>query len=86
VLLLAITPKETGRWRWDDLVAILHDTLDRARKRAVEPDHLARTAYGHLLPAVMTAVGSHPLATISADLVHLTATAATAAPGPGGGG
>jgi hypothetical protein len=33
----------------------------------------------------MTAVGSHPRATISADLVHLTGTAATASPDPGSG-
>ena len=50
-LLLAIAPRITGSWQWDDLIAILLETLERARSRAVEPEHLAATEYFQLLPA-----------------------------------
>ncbi len=72
-LLLAITPEITGAWSWDKLVGTLHSTLDRAKLRAVEPDHLDKTAFGHLLPAIISAVTSYPFATISTDFVHQTA-------------
>ncbi|MCP3669072.1 MAG: hypothetical protein GY814_01270 [Gammaproteobacteria bacterium] len=72
-LLLAITPEVTGTWSWDKLVGTLHNTLDRAKLRAVEPDQLDNTAFGHLLPAIISAVTSYPFATISTDYVHQTA-------------
>jgi hypothetical protein len=75
-LLLAISPEITGSWKWDDLVAILHDTLDRAKKRAVEPDFLGVTPFSQLLPAIISSVSSQPSATISTDLVHQTQIAA----------
>jgi len=65
-LLLAVTPRLTGGWEWEDLVDTLHETLELAKKRAVEPDALARTGYSQLLPALMTAVTRH-LTTISLD-------------------
>lgn len=65
-LLLAVTPQLTGGWQWDDLLDTLNETLDLAKKRAVEPDALARTGYTQLLPALMTAVTRH-LTTISLD-------------------
>jgi hypothetical protein len=72
-LLLAITPEITGQWTWAKLEGILNDTLDRARQRAVEPDLLNGTAYGHLLPAVLSAVTSRRLGTITTDLVYASA-------------
>ena len=51
-LLLVVPPAVRGMWRWDDLVHTLHDTLDLARSRAVEPEHLAGEVYAQLLPAV----------------------------------
>lgn len=72
-LLLALSPELTGKWTWAKLEGILIDTLERAKERAVEPDQLAGTAFGHLLPAVLTAVASRPFATISTDLIHATA-------------
>jgi hypothetical protein len=51
-LLLAVPPVVRGTWRWDDLVRVLHDTLDLARSRAVEPEHLVGEVYGQLLPAI----------------------------------
>ena len=66
-MLLVAPPKRTGAWNWDDLVAALHETLDLARSRAVEPTQIDGTAYAQLLPAtVMTATAS-PI-TISTDL------------------
>jgi hypothetical protein len=52
--LLAIPPKQSGQWAWSDLVAILHDTLARARLRAVEPDQIGYP-YFQLLPPIVTA-------------------------------
>lgn len=75
-LLLAISPEITGSWKWDDLVAILHDTLDRAKKRAVEPEFLGATPYSQLLPAIISSVTTYPFATISTDLVYQTQMAA----------
>jgi hypothetical protein len=72
-LLLAVPPRVTGSWQWDGLVGTLWDTLARAKQRAVEPDQLGDTPYGHLLPAVLSAVASNPYATIATDLVHQTA-------------
>ena len=54
--ILLVTPAAaTGTWQWDDLVGALHETLDLARKRAVEPVHLDSTAYARFLPATIMA-------------------------------
>ena len=51
-LLLAVPPKQRGKWQWDDLVHTLHDTLEVARNRTVELDHLGDEVYAQILPAV----------------------------------
>jgi hypothetical protein len=66
-MLLVTPPKPTGAWRWDDLVATLHETLALARSRAVEPTQLDATAYAHLLPATVMSATAAPI-TISTDL------------------
>ncbi len=58
VLLLAVAPDLRGAWRWDDLLSIVTETLDRAKSRAVEPDMLAATEYFQVLPAVLTEFSS----------------------------
>jgi hypothetical protein len=73
VLLLAVTPEVTGTWNWDKLVGTLHNTLDRAQLRAVEPDLLGSTDLGQLLPALISSVTTYPFATISTDFVSQTA-------------
>lgn len=73
-LLLALTPEITGKWSWAKLEGILNDTVERAKERAVEPDLLNGTAYGHLLPAILTAVNSRHFGTITTDLINATAT------------
>jgi hypothetical protein len=55
-LLLAVTPEVTGSWKWDDLVATLNETLDMAKKRAVEPGHIDGTKYANLFPGIMVPV------------------------------
>jgi hypothetical protein len=66
-LLLAVTPEVTGSWKWQDLQDAMIETLDMAKKRAVEPDNISDTECGQLLPAIMTAVTNH-FTTISVDL------------------
>ena len=66
VLLLAITPEITNHWKWGDLMATMHETLDSAKKRAVEPDQIEFSQYAHFLPAVMCAMTAQ-YGTIAAD-------------------
>ncbi|MBX3082873.1 MAG: hypothetical protein KF716_14635 [Anaerolineae bacterium] len=73
-LLLAVTPEITGKWTWDKLTGILNDTFERAQMRAVEPDLLGNTPIAQLLPAIVTPVANYRYATITADLIHQTAT------------
>ncbi len=60
-ILLATPPDFRGAWRWQDLVDTLHETLDFARLRAVEPAHVDPTALGPLVPAVVSAVTTFPI-------------------------
>jgi hypothetical protein len=60
--LLLVTPADfTGQWQWADLVDTLHDTLDLAKKRAVEPDHVDKTPYARFLPALVSAFTVYPI-------------------------
>jgi hypothetical protein len=61
-LLVAVAPVLRGHWTWDDLVGSVHEALDLAKLRAVEPDRLfgrALTgpgtdgAYFQALPAIL---------------------------------
>ena len=67
VMLLALPPKFTGHWRWDDLVAMLDETLAAAKKRAVEPAQIDGTSYAQFLPATLMAVTLYQL-TIATNL------------------
>ena len=60
-MLLVTPPAHRGSWQWQDLVDALHETLDFARLRAVEPAALEQTALGPLLPAVISAVTLFPI-------------------------
>lgn len=66
-ILLATPPQFTGAWNWDDLVQTLHETLDMARLRAVEPQQLDREPISVFLPATILATTWRPI-TIAADL------------------
>jgi hypothetical protein len=52
-LLLAVPPRQHGHWEWEDLVQTLHDTLELAKIRAVEPAHVRDDLYGQLLPLLI---------------------------------
>jgi len=66
--MLLVTPTRfIGAWDWADLVDALNETLDFAKRRAVEPVHLESTAFAQFLPATITAVTMRQL-TISANL------------------
>jgi len=55
--LLLVTPaSSSGQWVWDDLVGALNETLDLAKKRAVEPVQIDATSYSRFLPATVMAV------------------------------
>ena len=66
-ILLATPTQFRGAWQWDDLVATLHETLDLARLRAVEPAQLDKTALSVFLPATILATTWQPI-TIAVDL------------------
>ncbi len=78
-VLVVVSPDAKGQWIWTDILNALNETLNWAKKRAVEPDRLDDTAYAQLLPAIMTAATRHS-ATISLDfaldtrLVRLSST------------
>lgn len=42
-------------WHWDDIVGALNETLDLAKKRALEPSMVDPTPYSRLLPATIMA-------------------------------
>jgi hypothetical protein len=54
-MLLVVPPEPVPGWRWEDVVDSLHETLDLARFRAIEPVRLDDTPYATFLPATVTA-------------------------------
>jgi len=60
-LLLAMPSEFIGGWQWQDLLDTVHETMDLAKKRAIEPDHIDNTAYARFLPAVVSSVTVHPI-------------------------
>jgi hypothetical protein len=65
--LLVTPPNLTGHWQWSDLSGALIETLELAKKRAVEPAQLDNTAYARFLPATLMAVTLYQIS-ISANL------------------
>lgn len=80
-LLLVTSASSTGSWQWADLVGALNETLDLAKKRAVEPAFLDATAYSRFLPATVTASTSHGI-TIATPLVAANGAMAVLEGGP----
>jgi hypothetical protein len=59
---LLVTPATwSGRWDVDDVVGALHDTLDLAAERAVEPDLLDPGPLSPLLPTTVLPVHPFPI-------------------------
>lgn len=71
-LILGLTPQIRGNWRWDDLIEMLNETLDLAKKRGVDYEEISATAVGQLPGMIMpfTASGN----TIGLAEKHLVAT------------
>jgi len=55
LLVTPATQTENGAWQWNDLVGSLNETLDLAKKRAVEPVFIDNTVYARFLPATVMA-------------------------------
>lgn len=53
-LLLAVPPVLDGSWNYDELLDTIHETIDMAKLRAVEPNHLLKSSPFQVLPAVMS--------------------------------
>jgi hypothetical protein len=66
-MLLVTPPEFTGSWQWQDLVDALNETLDMAKKRAVEPKQIDATPYARILPATIMAATLYQIS-ISANL------------------
>jgi hypothetical protein len=66
--MLLVTPAEfRGGWQWEDLVDAVNETLDLARRRAIEPAHLDTLPLAPYLPATVMATQVGEL-TIAANL------------------
>ncbi len=58
-----------GAWSWDELLDAVNDTLDSAKRRAIEPVHIDDTAYSTFLPATVSAY-TFPEISISNNLLR----------------
>ncbi len=58
-VLLAVPPRRSGRWNWDDLARTVDETLDLSMNRMVELEHLFGEMEGQLLPAIPGEVVPH---------------------------
>lgn len=66
--MLLLTPaRADGAWVWEDVIDALGETLDLAKRRAVEPAHIDNTPYATFAPATVIASQVHQL-TIALDL------------------
>jgi hypothetical protein len=66
--MLLVTPSEfRGSWRWNDLLGALNETLDFAKRRAIEPKHIDDSPYAPFLPATVVATQVQQL-TIAVEL------------------
>ena len=66
-ILVAVPSAFTGHWQWEDLVALLVETLDGAKARAVEPAQVDKSPYAQFLPATLMAVTLYQI-TIATNL------------------
>ncbi len=61
--LLAMPSEFTGSWSWSDLVRCVHEALDLAKLRAMEPDVVesAPAGYGRFLPMTVATMSYRPV-------------------------
>ncbi len=61
-LLLALHSNLNGKWDWQELVNIIHETMDMAKQRGVEPELIQKTkGFPWFLPALISASSSKPI-------------------------
>jgi hypothetical protein len=53
-ILLAVPARKTGQWDMDELFITVHEALEQARLRAVEPEHVDFSVLSQMLPATTT--------------------------------
>lgn len=58
-MFLVTPPQITGNWKWNDIIESMEETLEMAKKRAVEPAQIESSRYGQFLPATIMAVSMH---------------------------
>lgn len=81
-LLLALPSDFTGAWKWTDLVDTVHETMDLAKRRAIEPTQIDATAYSRFLPAIISSTTVYPItASLNFAFSNNLATAMLAASG-----
>ena len=54
-MLLVVPPQIKGKWEWADLVDALDETLEMAKKRAIEPAKIEEGNYAQFLPTTLMA-------------------------------
>ena len=54
-MLLVVPPQIKGNWEWADLVDALDETLEMAKKRAIEPAKIEEGNYAQFLPTTLMA-------------------------------
>jgi hypothetical protein len=68
--MLLVTPGEfRGNWQWEDLIGAIEETIDMAKKRAVEPVAVENSNYAQFLPATMIAATLHQI-TVATNLAR----------------
>ena len=55
-LLLAVSPHRKPMWVWNDLADTVLETMEMARKRAVEPAQIQDSYLGQFLPALVAPI------------------------------
>lgn len=66
-VLIAINPEDSAGWTWENLEQTLMETFTLAQKRAVEPDHIAKTWLSQAFPAVVSELRMNGKNTIDTD-------------------
>jgi hypothetical protein len=61
VMLLAMPTDFRGEWQWSDLVDTINETLEMAKKRAIEPDQVDDSSYARFLPATVSSTTTIPV-------------------------
>lgn len=72
VILMAMPSQFKGGWEWNELMDAVNDTLNQAKKRAIEPQQIDQTVYTRFLPATMTSSTKYAItASLNYSLVNL---------------